>query len=60
MSVCVYGYVYANADATDGFPWSCSYRQLQAGQNGCLEQNSGPLQEEYALLTAEPSLHPQL
>ena len=56
----MYGYVYANADATDGFPWSCSYRQLQAGQNGCLEQNSGPLQEEYALLTAEPSLHPQL
>jgi hypothetical protein len=35
-----------------GAPYSCSYRQLWAAYCGCWESNSGPLEEQYMVLTA--------
>lgn len=35
-----------------------SYRQLSDAQPRCCEQNAGPLQEPYELLTSKPSLQP--
>lgn len=38
--------------------WSGSYRRYWAGQHGCWEQNSGPLQEQITLLTSIWSTSP--
>ena len=41
-----------------GFPWSKSFRQLWTFICRYWELNSGPLQEQYTLLTTKPSLQP--
>ena len=39
--------------------WNWNYRRLWATQYGCWEQNSVPSQEQYGVLTPEPSPQPQ-
>lgn len=38
------------------FPWNWSWRQLWVAQDGCWVWNSGDLEEDYVLWTAEPPL----
>lgn len=56
------GYVYVSA-GVHGRQWTheeLQLGQLQAVQIRCLKENSGPLQEQFALLNTEPSLQSQL
>jgi hypothetical protein len=41
-------------------PWSKSYYQLWSTWQGIWELNSGPLEEQWAFLTTETLLQPQL
>lgn len=56
VAVCSLDRVSLSSLSWRQIPWSCSYRWLWAALYGFLKSNSDPLQGQYVLLTAEPSL----